>query len=112
MDLIGAVKIFEKFMDSTEVVAEQSMQNQDEPVEHVESIVTLSNITTFIVATLIGCYAVYLSWTCNTLSGISTPLKVIYAFFAYIFGMLYLIFYVIFRAGACQLAITTGRKSK
>ena len=41
----------------------------------------------------IGIFAAYLSWTCNTIDGVDTPLKVVYAFFAFSFGILYLIYY-------------------
>jgi hypothetical protein len=50
----------------------------------------------------VSIYAVYLSWSCNTAAGVNVVLKVVYAFFAFIFGLLYLIFYLIFRAGACK----------
>ncbi len=41
----------------------------------------------------IGIFAAYLSWTCNTIEGVDTPLKILYAFFAFSFGILYLIYY-------------------
>ena len=41
----------------------------------------------------IGIFAAYLSWTCNTIDGVDTPLKVVYAFFAFSFGILYLMYY-------------------
>lgn len=44
---------------------------------------------------LIGFYAAYLSWTCNTAKGVDTTEKVIYAIFAYIFGFFYLIYYLL-----------------
>lgn len=40
-----------------------------------------------------GIFAAYLSWTCNTIDGVDTPLKVVYASFAFSFGILYLIYY-------------------
>lgn len=42
---------------------------------------------------IIGIYAAYLSWTCNTAKGVDTVGKVIYSFFAFIFGGFYLIYY-------------------
>ena len=41
----------------------------------------------------ISIFCIYLSWTCNTAAKIDTPLKVLYAFFAWFFGIFYLIFY-------------------
>jgi hypothetical protein len=63
--------------------------------------ITAGAILSSVISIAIGFYAVYLSWTCNTASGYSTPLKVIFAFFAFIFGLLYLIFYVLVNAGRC-----------
>lgn len=50
-----------------------------------------------VLGTLVGIYAVYLSWSCNTKQGVNALAKVIYAIFAWIFGMLYLILYFLFR---------------
>ena len=41
----------------------------------------------------IGVLSIYLSWTRNTSLGVSTGWKVFYAFFAGMFGTLYLFFY-------------------
>lgn len=54
-----------------------------------------------IISFAVSVYAVYLSWSCNSAANVNVLLKVIYAFFAFIFGFLYLIFYFIFRAGTC-----------
>ena len=50
---------------------------------------------------LIGALAIYLSWTCNTKSGIDVPMKILYAFFAYIFGIFYLLYYIFARYDNC-----------
>lgn len=55
------------------------------------------NIGSQIFSLLVGIFAAYLSWNCNTVEGVSVPLKVFYAFFAFSFGPLYLIFYAIMR---------------
>jgi len=54
-----------------------------------------------IVSVLFGIIAAYLSWSCNTEAGINVGLKIVYAFFAFIFGGIYLLFYLLFRAGRC-----------
>ena len=54
-----------------------------------------------IIGLLFGGAAAYLSWTCNTNLNMDTGLKVVYAFLAFLFGFLYLIFYAIFRTGTC-----------
>jgi len=44
---------------------------------------------------VISFYAAYLSWSCN--KGVALPLKIFYAFFAFLFGSLYVIFYGVFK---------------
>ena len=55
------------------------------------------NIGGQIFSLVIGIFAGYLSWTCNTVDGVSVPLKVFYAFFAFSFGPLYLVYYYVTR---------------
>lgn len=55
------------------------------------------NIMGQIVSLFFGVFAAYLSWTCNTVEGISVPMKVFYAFFAFSFGPLYLVIYAMMR---------------
>jgi hypothetical protein len=55
------------------------------------------NIGSQIFSLVVGIFAAYLSWNCNTVEGVSVPLKVFYAFFAFLFGPLYLIIYAIMR---------------
>lgn len=62
---------------------------------------TGSLIIVNIISIIIGIFAAYLSWSCNTAEGVSTGLKILYSFFAFLFGLLYLIYYAIFRAGKC-----------
>lgn len=50
-----------------------------------------------ILGILIGVYAVYLSWSCNTKQGVTVIPKIIYGVFAWIFGTLYLILYFFMR---------------
>ena len=64
------------------------------------------NSTVMIIASIfsicISIYCVYLSWSCNTKLEINTGLKIIYAFFAAIFNVFYLIYYFVFRLGTCR----------
>lgn len=46
---------------------------------------------------LIGIFAVYLSWTCNTKQALSTGSKVFYGFFAFLDNITYILNYYIFR---------------
>lgn len=49
---------------------------------------------------LISFYAASLSWNCN--QKINIYLRIIYAFFAFIFGIIYIVLYLIFRSGECK----------
>lgn len=65
------------------------------------NMLSLEIILYYLLMFLIGGYAVYLSWTCNTAQRIDVLLKVVYAIFAFYFGIVYLIFYFVFRVGTC-----------
>ena len=51
---------------------------------------------------LINSYAAYLSWECNTNNNYPVLLKVLFAFFAFMFGSLYMLYYVLFRFDTCN----------
>jgi len=61
-----------------------------------------SNPAFMIMELLVGVIAVYLSWTCNTKAGIEVPMKIFYALFAYVFGILYLLYYAFARYSDCS----------
>jgi len=69
-----------------------------EEIEKKEQVVSLFNI----VSSIISVFAVYLSWTCNTAAGMHVVMKVIYGFFAFIFGFLYLMYYLLVRSDVCE----------
>jgi hypothetical protein len=56
-----------------------------------------------IISIAIGGYSAYLSYECNTRHNMSEPMKIIFAILAYIFGLLYLIYYVLFRSDYCSV---------
>ncbi len=66
-------------------------------VEKKEQFVSSFNIVSFIISV----FAVYLSWTCNTAAGMHVVMKVIYGFFAFVFGFLYLMYYLLVRSDVC-----------
>jgi hypothetical protein len=59
--------------------------------------------TRLIIAIILGFVAFYLSWQCNTALGYSSVEKACYALFAFLFGGVYIIMYLIFRAGTCTV---------
>jgi hypothetical protein len=52
------------------------------------------------VSLLIGVFCILLSWGCS--ADEPTPLRIFYAFFAFLFGPVYLIYYFFVRAGQCR----------
>lgn len=52
---------------------------------------------------LISILAAVLSWNCNSILGLSVISKVFYSFFAFMFGSLYIVFYLLFRYGTCDV---------
>ena len=57
---------------------------------------------TFILMLIINSYAAYLSWICNTKNNYPLPLKLVFAFFSFMFGSLYVIYYMLFRFDTCN----------
>jgi len=52
---------------------------------------------------IIGLIAAYLSWTCNAARGYTFIEKVIFSFFAYIFGGIYVLYYFLVRYDECKI---------
>ncbi len=54
-----------------------------------------NNIILQLISLLITVFAIYLSWTHNTALNESEGMKIFYAFFAGLFGLTYILFYVL-----------------
>jgi len=61
----------------------------------------ISSITFFLML-LINSYAAYLSWECNSGKNYPLAMKIVFSLFAFIFGTLYLLYYVLFRFDECN----------
>lgn len=59
------------------------------------------NIISVIISLLVGLFALYLSWSCNTALGYHIVLKIIFGFFAFLFGLVYIVLYIILRIDTC-----------
>jgi len=57
---------------------------------------------TFLLMLLINSYAAYLSWECNSNKDYPLALKIVFSFFAFIFGTMYLLYYILFRFDDCN----------
>lgn len=64
--------------------------------------ITFGGVLSFILGVVIGLYAAFLSWQCNTKLSYNMFLKVIFAIFAYLFGLVYLVLYVVMRWDTCR----------
>ncbi len=64
--------------------------------------ISVSDVLSFLLGVVIGLYAAFLSWQCNTKLSYNVFLKVIFAIFAYLFGLVYLILYVVMRWDTCR----------
>lgn len=93
MDFFGISK-------AVETVLKYRTSNFADSNNNTEKITT-STIISMIIGISIGLFAAYLSWKCNTKFKYSTWLKVLYAFLAYIFGLIYIILHFIFRYDVC-----------
>jgi hypothetical protein len=54
-----------------------------------------------ILSLIIGLYAAYLSYDCNSKKNIPEISKIIFAVFAYLFGLFYLVYYYLFQYDIC-----------
>ena len=105
MDLTVALQLplqaIKKLTDQNKKIS--TFTNSETAVPPVtQTSITLSSVLTFVLGVVIGLYAVYLSWQCNSKLNYNIFLKVIFAVFAYIFGLTYLILYLIMRWDVCR----------
>lgn len=65
-----------------------------------------------IVLVLIGCgiFGAILSWRCNTAVGLNTLTKVVFAFFAFLGNLFYLIWYAMYQMNECTMLKRMPRK--
>jgi hypothetical protein len=97
--------VIRKFLMSNSITGEESQapsvyEKEKENKEIVKKTEVISSFN--IISFIISCFAVYLSWTCNTAVGVHLVLKLIYAFFAFVFGFIYLIYYLLVRGDMCS----------
>lgn len=64
----------------------------------------ISLVFTILFSIAISALSIFLSWSCNTALGNPIVLKLVYATFAFIFGLLYLIVYAVFFRTECKMA--------
>ena len=62
------------------------------------------NNTSNLIGLVLGGLAAFLSWRCNSSLGYPVYLKLLMAFFAFMFGGIYMLYYVLFRFDVCRAA--------
>jgi hypothetical protein len=94
-------------MDALEIIKQinnykKKVEKMDAPNAQPKAGVddNMMNIGT-IISMVIGIYAAYLSYECNTKKNIPEMSKIIFAVLAYIFGLFYLAYYYLFQYDTC-----------
>jgi len=96
-DILGDVYVTN--VDVTNITAELPESQEDMVVnKKAESLST----TTFVLMLLINSYAAYLSWECNSKNNYPLVLKLVFSLFAFMFGTLYILYYILFRFDSCN----------
>ena len=108
MKELTGVKYVKQFIHGGESSEYRSTNSNDYKTisQHINSS-TNNTVTSFIslIVLAICLFNVYLSWTCNSAQKVETVPKVIYAFFAFSFGIFYTLYYFFVRAGTCKINI-------
>jgi len=77
--------------------------NEDDEEEYIiNSKANKISSITFLLMLLINSYAAYLSWECNSNKNYPLAMKIVFSSFAFIFGTMYLLYYVLFRFDECN----------
>jgi hypothetical protein len=87
----------------TNIIIENEDENEDEDADN-EADNSASKISTgtFVLLLLINSYAAYLSWDCNTVKKYPMPLKIVFSIFAFMFGSVYVLYYMLFKFDDCN----------
>jgi len=101
MSAPGMTEMFEA-VTMTPLVPGLHMWNKNKKSHEGFTSQDVGGTTGTIISVAIGALAAYLSWTCNTKMGLMTGPKVAWAVLSFLGGILYLIYYAIFRRPLCN----------
>lgn len=87
---------------TTTAATPKTQENETDLEVTVKKGLGIFGILSLVVFVLIGLYASQLSWQCNSLIGLDTLPKILFAIFAFIGNFGYLINYLIFRWKSCE----------
>jgi len=98
LEIIKRINLYKKKYENMDFVENPTNQQNQQVV------VVDSNIMNFgtIISIMIGLYAAYLSYECNSKKNIPEMSKIFFSIFAYIFGFFYLIYYYLFQYDSCH----------
>jgi len=82
-------------------LGEESIESRLDGGGETKTTITDISPVAWAISIALSALAAYVSWTCNTKRLIPPVMKVVYAFFAFIFGGLYLLMYFFMTSGYC-----------
>jgi hypothetical protein len=82
----------------------KQIENKKKQIENLDSSNNKGGMNNMglILSIIIGGYASFLSYECNSKKNVPEVQKILFAILAYIFGLLYLIYYFLFRYDSCN----------
>lgn len=89
-------------MHQTQLIEENEDVEEDDYEEYNNNKANNISTITFLLMLIINSYAAYLSWECNSKKDYPLVLKIVFSFFAFMFGSLYLLYYILFRFDDCN----------
>jgi len=82
---------------------------QKKKIEHMHeeedyNLMSVSNVSmfSFLLMIMINSYAAYLSWDCNSSKNYPLILKVVFSLFAFMFGSIYIVYFILFKFDECN----------
>jgi len=93
-----------KIVDNNMQMVNEENDDDEDYEEEYNNNNKANNISsiTFLLMLIINSYSAYLSWECNSNKEYPLVLKVVFSFFAFVFGSLYLLYYILFRFDDCN----------
>jgi len=76
--------------------------DDDDDYDEVDNTASKISNGTFILMLLINSYAAYLSWDCNSSKNYPLILKVVFSLFAFMFGSIYIVYFILFKFDECN----------
>ena len=97
--MFNTVRMFELYLGKRlyeNFKSDESSESETEPTDTAASTGKIIWTIVYVIILIgLGAYGAYISWEANTLAGWGTVGKVIFSFFAFLFGLSYLITYFI-----------------